>query len=143
MPPGLLPELGPAPVPWAADESLADPAEATLLLDQRTAAAVVLKLPVLGGLLPARDLALRAQERGLGVVVTHFFDGPIGLAAAAELARSLPAPPLACGLDPHPQLSAWPPVSIPQLAHRGAVCASQSPGLGLVLPPPEERPWMA
>jgi o-succinylbenzoate synthase len=141
--PGRLAQLGRCAVPWAADESLADPDEAERLLDAEGCAAFILKLPILGGLLAARALALRAQARGLDVVVTHFFDGPVGLAAAAELARSLPRPPLACGLDPHDRLAAWPDVAVPQLARRAFIDPAAEPGLGLVLPPPGERPWMA
>jgi hypothetical protein len=58
-------------------------------------------------------MALAAQRQGLGVIVTHLFDGPVGLAAAAELALSLPTAPWACGLDRHPGLWAWPPVDLP------------------------------
>ncbi len=141
--PGRLAQLGRCAVPWAADESLADPAEAERLLDAAGCAAFILKLPVLGGLLAARALALRAQARGIDIVVTHFFDGPVGLAAAAELARSLPRPPLACGLDPHDRLAAWPQIPVPQLRRRGFILPSAEPGLGLLLPPHGERPWMA
>jgi L-alanine-DL-glutamate epimerase-like enolase superfamily enzyme len=66
-------------------------------------------------------------------VVTHLFDGPIALAAAAELALSLPAPALAAGLDPHDRHGDWPPVVVPQLARRGLVIAAKQPGLGLDL----------
>jgi o-succinylbenzoate synthase len=140
--PGRLASLGRCAVPWAADESLADPREAEQLLFAEGCAAFILKLPVQGGLLPARALALRAQTRGLDVVITHFFDGPVGLAAAAELARSLPRPPLACGLDPHERLGAWPSLAVPQLSTRGLILPSEEPGLGLRLPPFAERSWM-
>jgi o-succinylbenzoate synthase len=127
--------LGPVAVPWAADESLADldrdVDRVAILLASAGCAAVILKPPVLGGLLPARSLAARAQACGVEVVVTHFFDGPIGMAAAAELALSLPRAPLACGLDPHAGLSAFPPVVIPQLARRFYLAPSGRAGIGL------------
>jgi o-succinylbenzoate synthase len=126
---GLL-SLGPTAVPWAADESLTDPALVDALLSAPGCRAVVLK-PALLGLHAARALALRAQVRGLGVVVTHLFDGPVALAAACELALSLPVAPLACGLDPHAGLSAWPSVPVPQCAEAGFVRVSSAPGLGL------------
>lgn len=130
-----LPRLGEQPVPWAADESLADPALVDRLLSARGCAAFVIKPAVVGGLLRARDIAIRAQDRGIGVVITHFFDGPWSLAAAAELAASLPRPPLACGLAPHDRLDAFAAnargVILPQIAARGFVRSSGGPGLGV------------
>ena len=90
-----------------------------------------LKPAILGSLLVARDLALQARARGKDAVVTHLFDGPVALAAAAELALSLPAPALAAGLDPHDRLGDWPAIVVPQLARRGVVRAASAPGLGL------------
>lgn len=136
----LLHLLGEAAVPWAADESLALPTLIEALLQAPGCAAFVLKPAVLGGLLRARALAERAQARGIDVVVTHLFDGPIAMAAAAELALSLPRAPLACGLDPHEGLPAWPPLPIPQLAQRGQIKKSTRAGLGLELPL-EGPPW--
>ena len=126
--------LGRSAVPWAADESLADPARAARLLDVprgEGCAAVVIKPALLGGLCAGWDLARRAQERGLQVVVTHLFDGPIALAAACELALALPRLPAACGLDVHDGLSIWPSTAIPQLAQGSAIAPSNLPGLGL------------
>ena len=139
-----LPHLGLCAVPWAADESLAHPELVEKLLTSRGCAAFVLKPPVLGGLLRARALALRAQERGIGVVVTHFFDGPHAMAAACELALSLPAPPLACGLAPHEQLAAFCEnfggIDVPQLDAPGFLRSSGGPGLGLI-GHPLVHPW--
>src|SRR5262249_23236675 len=69
--PGGLHLLGTAAVPWAADESLAGGEPIEALLSSRRCAAFILKPAILGGLLPARALALRAQARGIDVVVTH------------------------------------------------------------------------
>jgi o-succinylbenzoate synthase len=139
VPPSELLRLGPCAVPWAADESLQDPESAERLLDARGCAAFVLK-PAAIGLLRAFDLARRAQERGLGVVITHFFDGPIGHAAACELALALPRSPLACGLDrafDDPSESTFSPrIAIPHLAREGLVIAPGGPGLGVSLPAP-------
>ncbi|ALK08705.1 enolase C-terminal domain-like protein [Blastochloris viridis] len=105
------PALRTLPLPWAADESLADPALAAALLARppgRGPAALVLK-PATLGLARCLDLADAANARGLGVIVTHAFDGDLGFAAARALAAALPAPPLPCGLAPHPGLSRrWP-----------------------------------
>ncbi len=94
------------PLPWAADESLADPALAVALLALprgRRPAALVLK-PTQLGLARCLVLADAAAARGVGLIVTHSFDGDIGFAAACALAAALPAPPWPCGLAPHPGL---------------------------------------
>ena len=95
-----LAALGAAPCPWGADESLQNAHVAELLLASPCAAFVI--KPQLHGLPAARALAVRAQEAGKGVIVTHLFDGPVAMAAARELALSLPMAPWACGLDAHP-----------------------------------------
>ncbi|XXX81177.1 enolase C-terminal domain-like protein [Sorangium sp. So ce134] len=128
--PELLHLLGAREVPWAADESLAVEGMPERLLEAEGCAAFILK-PAMLGLLRAHELGQRAQERGLGAVVTHLFDGPIALAAACELALALPRPPLACGLDAHAGLTAWPAIRIPQLREGGLVAAGDRPGLGI------------
>ena len=67
---------------------------------------------VLGGLSHCLELGRRARALNLGVVVSHSFDGPVALAAAAALALALPAG-IAQGLAPHAGLSAWPPIPLP------------------------------
>jgi L-alanine-DL-glutamate epimerase-like enolase superfamily enzyme len=91
---------------------------------------LVLKPTVLGGLVACLALAREAAARGLAATVTHTFDGPVALAAAAELAAALPGGGPACGLDRHGGLDAWPPTSIPQL-HPAHVASANRPGLGL------------
>ncbi len=141
----LLPRLGACAVPWAADESLTIPALLDPLLSARGCAAFVLKPALLGGLGRARSLALRALDCGLDVVVTHLFDGPYSMAAAAELAVSLPRPPIACGLDRHDALEAWIAdvggLDLPQLAEPGWIRSSSGPGLR-VTGPAIEPAWM-
>jgi o-succinylbenzoate synthase len=127
-----LARLGACDVPWAADESLAiaDVAEALLSEDGgKGCAAFVLKPALLGGLLATRRMALRAQARGIDVVVTHMFDGPIAHAAACELALSLTTPPLACGLAPWTAPGQHRPLSHVQAP--GWIQPSGAPGLGL------------
>jgi L-alanine-DL-glutamate epimerase-like enolase superfamily enzyme len=126
VPPTDLLDLGATVVPWAADESLAVAGLGERLMEAPGCAAFVLKPHALG-LLRALQLGRLAQRRGLQVVVTHFFDGPMGLAAACELALALPAPPLACGLFPHDE----PTSKVPQLAKAGRCRAVRRPGLGL------------
>lgn len=105
-------------MPFFADESLVDPLVAEALLEHPGCGGFVVK-PALHGFFGARDLAVTAQGRGKDVVVTHVFDGPVALAAAAELALSLPCAPLACGLDLHGGLDAYAALTVPQ--HQGAV----------------------
>jgi L-alanine-DL-glutamate epimerase-like enolase superfamily enzyme len=121
-----LAQLGECAVPWAVDESLADEALLDRFLDHSACAVVVLKPAILGGLIRSRKIALRAQARGKGVVVTHLFDGDVAHAAACELALSLDAP-MACGLDHHAGLKKIPA----HLATPGFVTKSGQAGLGI------------
>ena len=131
--------LGECAVPWAADESLSDDSALDALLAAPGCTAWVIK-PAMLGLRRSRELAIRAQRHGLGVVVTHLLDGPIGLAAACELALSLPIPPLACGLDTHPGLSAWPLLTLPHHQESPAsIVATGHSGLGF---PTQGLPWI-
>jgi L-alanine-DL-glutamate epimerase-like enolase superfamily enzyme len=133
--PADLLHLGACEVPWAADEALADPDLVDRLLGARGCAAFVLKPHALG-LLRAREIALRAQQSGFGVVVTHFCDGPVALGAACELALSLPEPPLACGLAPHDDVAKFAAraggMRVPQIEVHGFARSSGGPGLGVV-----------
>jgi L-Ala-D/L-Glu epimerase len=128
----LAPRLrGRLPVPIALDESLAR-ADRDEWLDRALAsgavAALVLKPTVLGGFAACAALARRARAYGVAAVVTHALEGPVAMAACAELARAL-APEIAVGLDRHVVLDAW-DVAVPQLAG-DAVVAAPAAGLGL------------
>lgn len=122
----------PSPVPVGADESLQSPEAEDELAERATRGAchaIVLKPMALGGFLRCLRLARTAERHRLGVIVTHLFDGPVGLAAAAELALALPAT-WACGLAPHVALTAWPAVALPQFRAAEVVPAAIA-GLGL------------
>jgi o-succinylbenzoate synthase len=121
------------PIPIALDESLAglDPDDLALLAGRSGAGFVVLKPMVLGGLSRCLDLARRAAALNLGVVVSHSFDGPVALIAAAALALALPIG-TAHGLAPHAGLDAWPQTPLP--ITRGALRTWTRPGLGLAAP---------
>ena len=96
-------------VPVALDESLqGGDSLVTSLLEAGVCQALVLKPMALGGILRCLHLARLAARHGVGVVVTHLFDGPVALAAATELALALPGRVLACGLDLHPGLGSGP-----------------------------------
>jgi o-succinylbenzoate synthase len=128
VPPQFLPKLRDSPVSLAADESLADPSSWPAVASM--CQVVVLKPTLLGGLAECLRRARAATARGLQLTVTHTFDGPVALAAAAELAAALPEPPLACGLDLHGGLAAWPVTSVRQIRAAHATSAGE-PGLGL------------
>jgi o-succinylbenzoate synthase len=129
---GLAPTLRTKlPVPIALDESLAT-RDRHLWLDQAVAsgalAALVLKPTVLGGIAVCRRLAFRAQAHGLAVNITHTLEGPVAVAACAELARALSLMG-AVGLDRHAVLDTW-SVQVPQLAGE-AIIAATGAGLGI------------
>ncbi len=82
-------------VPLAADESLAD-IDASHAILRGLAQVAVVKPAFHGGLLGALSLADLAQARGIAVVVTHMFDGPVAREGCGMVARSLSQLPLAC-----------------------------------------------
>lgn len=100
--PACVDALPESPVRLALDESLvhADATARILALGERgLLGAVVLKPMALGGLDRCLSLAETAASVGLGVVVTHMFDGPVASASAACLALAVRGEVLACGLD--------------------------------------------
>ncbi|MCB9520425.1 MAG: hypothetical protein H6700_00870 [Myxococcales bacterium] len=110
------------PVPVALDESMAVEPDRALALEHPALVAVVLKPTTVGGPHRAVELGDVAAARGLGVVVTHAFEGAVGVAVGAAVAVALRAPPLACGLADAARVSRLAPTP----------CA---PGL-VVSPPP-------
>jgi L-alanine-DL-glutamate epimerase-like enolase superfamily enzyme len=130
--PYLLLKLGGSPLPIAADETLLFPGAAERLSAVRAVTVWVLKPMALGGIARCLAIAKIAKARKIGVLVSHLFDGPVALAAAAELALALPAMPLACGLDRHAGLSVWPDASVPQI-EGGRIRPSGAAGHGVVL----------
>jgi len=137
------PALGLAPAlrlatspPIALDESLADPG-ADLWIDHVVAsgavAALVLKPTILG---PSRLLALasRATRAGVATIVSHALEGPVGLAAAIEVALALgggAVGALASGLDSHGGVRTW-GIAIPTLETAELVDVERT-GTGLAL----------
>jgi L-Ala-D/L-Glu epimerase len=124
-------------LPVAADEALGmDGAKEALLDGQEGPAAdvFILKLPVLGGVLPALQLAARAAARGVGAVVTSAMDGAVGRAAGAHLALAVGGA-LAHGLALG-SLLLEDPGALPVEA--GALQLRDAPGLGVE---PEALGW--
>jgi o-succinylbenzoate synthase len=122
-----------SPIPLALDESLQH-ARADHALRAggvpRSVRVLVLKPTALGGFARCLGLAELGQRLGLGVVVSHTFEGPVAWAAAACLALAVESPGLAAGLDRHAGLSAWPEVT-PATIGQTAIVPASAPGLGL------------
>ena len=119
---------GATPVRVAADELLLTDPEAAL----DRADVLVLKPMLLGGLLPALELARRARARGLLAFATTSLEGAIGRAGAAHLAAALlgdgpqPDAGLATGRLLERDLCPDPLAPV-----HGSVQLSPRPGLGL------------
>lgn len=126
-----LPRAPRWPLPVALDESLPRLTRDArrMWLESGALGALILKPAILGGLDRALALAHVAAAHGVPSSASHALDGPIGLAAAAELALALPSA-LAAGVAPHEGLAAFSPRRIAALegarVHRHA-----RPGLGL------------
>ncbi|MBC7172680.1 MAG: O-succinylbenzoate synthase [Polyangiaceae bacterium] len=122
----------PPPLPLALDESLQESdAElwAARAMDAGLVRALVLKPAALGGILRCLRLGQIGARRGVASSVSHLYDGPVALAAGAELALALERPGTA-GLAPHPGLALWPAAVSPAI--RGSHLERHDlPGLGL------------
>lgn len=135
---GETPVVGPA-IPVALDESLRRaPLPSPAALSQRKVVALVLKPTVLGGWLRTLELAARADELGLEVVLSHTFEGPVAFAALGELGLYLGPSRFAQGLGPHAALEAWSCAPAANLG-RAELVVHDEPGLGLG-PAPIEPP---
>lgn len=101
-------ELGTLPVPWYADESLADPSVGAALQACPDAGGYVVK-PTLLGLLGAWNTGVIAGAADRHVVVSHAFESSVALEACADLALALESSPAARapGLDAHAGLSGF------------------------------------
>jgi L-alanine-DL-glutamate epimerase-like enolase superfamily enzyme len=107
--PPLWPSLPKVRPPLALDESLigVEASDLPRLVARSKASVLVLKPMALGGFTKCRALAAAGAESGMGIVVTHLFDGPIALQAASALALMVHTPQLAAGLAAHGGLKAW------------------------------------
>lgn len=122
-----------ADFPLALDESLADLPQAALF--DGTVRRLILKLPRLGGLLPALALAQRCAAAGGDCVVTSSLESSCGLLAAAHLAAALGGH-LAHGLATAEWLAA--DLGAPPPITTGHLTLPSGPGLGFQ-PKPDAR----
>jgi O-succinylbenzoic acid--CoA ligase len=118
---GLARQVG---IKLAADEDVYDEASLARVIQTRAADVVVLKPMFLGGLVPARRLALRALDAGLDVIVTHALESAVGRTGALHLAATLPG---VHGLawETDDDLAAAPTL------RRGRLALPSNPGLGI------------
>jgi L-Ala-D/L-Glu epimerase len=97
-----LAALTPNAVPLALDESLTElrrePAALAALV-RSGVCALILKPTLLGGISACCAWAALARESGVQVILSHAFEGPLGLAASAALALSIGSDAAAHGLD--------------------------------------------
>ncbi len=85
-------------IPIAADESVGGTDTVRALIDARAVDAIVVKLPVAGGVRRGAETCKLALGAGLGAIVTSALDCGIGVAAALQLAAMLPPASRGCGL---------------------------------------------
>ncbi len=127
--PGDVAKLGQCDVPWAADESLRNPAEPAWL--RAAGCSVFVLKPAVLGLTMSLAIAQEAHKSGIRCVASHLFDGPIALAACGALALALPGEALACGVDEHPALLQWQRRLLPLLRREGMISEREGAvGLG-------------
>ena len=137
MPPEHLERLHPSPIPIALDESLAGeegPARLSRLAAAGVCKWVILKPTLLGGALACMEVARRARAAQVEPIVSHTFEGPIAMAAAAALAVALPPPRHAAGLDRHPGLLAFGDVELRAITDTHVV-PDEGPGLPVATGP--------
>ncbi|MYI83121.1 MAG: o-succinylbenzoate synthase [Chloroflexi bacterium] len=118
----------------AADESVADAAEAERVLDSSAVDVLVLKPMRLGGIRRALNLARDASWEGVSCVVTTNFDSSLGVAAALHLAAAVDSfnawGGFAHGLSTAEHLAAD-LVARPLVPHRGVLHVPSAVGLGV------------
>lgn len=124
-----------APFPLAADEALVSPKHLRALLEtasgEPAVRILVLKPMVLGGLLPALEMAQQAAKAGVYAYVTSSLDGVVSRAGAAHLAAALPHGHLASGLGVGKLFVREEPAVHPYQLTDGRIRIPEAPGLGL------------
>jgi L-Ala-D/L-Glu epimerase len=113
----------------AADESVTSVTAVESLAAAGAADLVVIK-PSLLGLRASAEIAKRAKELRLGVVITSTLDTSVGIAAAVHLAATLPDPLPPCGLATV-ELLAGDLVTEPLMAREGQIPVPPGTGLGV------------
>ncbi|MBK8994823.1 MAG: mandelate racemase/muconate lactonizing enzyme family protein [Myxococcales bacterium] len=130
--------LGREATPWLADESALGPEAFARFVAHPGCAGVVLKPGAIGGLGRTLERVRALRAAGKHALLSHAFEGPVALGAAAELALAAGGA-LGHGVDRHAALAAFPAVELPQLPESAPLSIVRAPvaGLGLTL----EGPW--
>jgi len=121
-------------VPLAADVLDLAPGEATRLVTGLGIRTLVVKPQLLGTWGAGISLIQMAQSKGIQVILSSLYDGPVGIAALLHFAVALGLTKSAQGLNtlalctPHP-------CNILKPGRDGRIAVPEGPGLGL------ERPW--
>lgn len=118
-----------SPVPIAADESCATPADLRALIAAGAVDAVVVK-PLRTGLAGALAMIAEARAHGLPAILTTTFDSGLGTALALQLAALAPVPRPACGLATLELLEGDITTDCP-VPKGGAMAVPDAPGLGV------------
>jgi o-succinylbenzoate synthase len=122
-PPRELAQLRSLALPLALDESLASGAQ-----PQLGDRALILKPTLVGGVSACLELAQTARALNAEVIVSHAFEGPLGLGLCAALALGIGSETLAQGLAP--EGAGLDPLSLPFYAGASVVAWSE-PGFGI------------
>jgi O-succinylbenzoate synthase len=128
-------------VPIAADEAVTSREAVEQLCAAEAVDALVLKLPVVGGITVAHALAELAARHQCAIVVTSVFEAGIGLAAALHTAAAVPGELLACGLATASSLVTPLVIGLPEPIHGQLAIPHHGPGLGVTLDEEALRCW--
>lgn len=118
-----------APMPIAADESVAALDDAQRVIDADAADIIVVKPSRAGGLTAARSIMELARDHGLGSMVSSSLETGVGLAACLHVAASL-GPASMSGLASGAALE-HDMLTQPLVPVRGHITVPQMPGLGV------------
>ncbi|HYY20767.1 MAG TPA: mandelate racemase/muconate lactonizing enzyme family protein [Thermoleophilaceae bacterium] len=119
------------PMPLAADESIASPADVRAAARARACDVVNIKLAGSGGFGAAREAIREAECCGLRAYLSSTLDGPWGIAAALQLAAS-EGVSLACGLATLQLFDARIARALPAPTG-GLLAVPEGPGLGVTV----------
>ena len=118
-----------APMPIAADESVAALEDARKVIDAEAADVIVVKPSRVGGLHAARAIMELARDHGLGSLVSSSLETGVGIAASLHVAASL-GPASVSGLASGAALE-HDMLTQPLVPVRGHITVPQMPGLGV------------
>jgi o-succinylbenzoate synthase len=121
-------------VPVAADEALLVPGGVEAVLDREAADVLAIKPSLLGGPARALEIAGRAAERGMAVVVGSAVESAVGRAMALHCAAALPQTDLASGLGTADLLAA--DTAVGPVPDRGQLRLPTGVGLGVTVHEP-------